>query len=356
MEVGMNEGQGLADGGRTKISRRCSTMNLKTIVASKLMLPSDTNPAGNVHGGTILRFMTDGGAALAAKRFVNKGDGKEVHVAICRIEHMDFFEPMFVGEVAEIEAQVTYASSSTVEVTVNVYAETLTGKTRRLTNRATVWYVAIEETTCNGKLVCASSIPKVQFSSDAERVRATERYNKQVADRKKRNEYMAAHRSYDSKLNWTTRLAQVVLPSDCYQGDWAQGGIILKLIDNAAGVSAFRHCKTNVVTASLETLDFKRPVFKGNMIEIFARPSFASSKSLEIEVAVWAEDLRTEERWLAIDTFLVFVSLDEKGKPLPVSPLPEPQTELEKKDREEGLKRYNARKQARLQELKMLKQ
>ena len=61
-------------------------------------------------------------------------------------------------------------------------------------------------------------------------------------------------------------MAQVMLPADANQAGNVHGGSIMKLIDTAAGIAALRHCRTNIVTASMDRLDFHEPVFIGELV------------------------------------------------------------------------------------------
>ncbi len=70
-----------------------------------------------------------------------------------------------------------------------------------------------------------------------------------------------------------------------------QGGVLLKLMDNAAGVCSAKYCHSNVVTACIETVDFIAPVHSGELVYVRARPIFTSQRSLEVEVLVEVENL-----------------------------------------------------------------
>ena len=101
------------------------------------MLPDDTNPQGNVHGGTILKLIEQAGAIVSVRHCNStSGSGKAPLVmALARVEHMDFYQPMYVGEIAQLHAAVTYTSPHSVEVTVDVWAENVLTGSRRHTNR-----------------------------------------------------------------------------------------------------------------------------------------------------------------------------------------------------------------------------
>ena len=88
-------------------------------------------------------------------------------------------------------------------------------------------------------------------------------------------------------------LTHLMQPADAnYMGN-IHGGIIMKLIDEAAGACAFRFCRTNIVTAAIDRIDFHHPVQVGNLVRFMANVNFAGSTSVEVGVRVEAEDLMT---------------------------------------------------------------
>ena len=140
-----------------------------------------------------------------------------------------------------------------------------------------------------------------------------------------------------------TSLAQLVLPSDCTSSGTCFGGTIMKLVDNAGGIVATRHCRTNVVTASIDTMDFLFPSQVGDLLHINAVPTFASSRSLEIIVRVEAEKLMTGVRNLCCHARLTFVSLGDDARPQPVPALC-PTNDIESRRFTAARERYEKRK------------
>ena len=94
-------------------------------------------------------------------------------------------------------------------------------------------------------------------------------------------------------------LAHAVMPSDTHgnQVRTMLGGVLLKLMDSAAGITAVEYCRTNAVTASIDQLNFEAPAFLGNVIRIFAHPTFTSAKSLEVVVHAEAQDVISGRSW-----------------------------------------------------------
>ena len=106
------------------------------------------------------------------------------------------------------------------------------------------------------------------------------------------------------------------------------GGVIMKLIDITAGIVAAKHCGTNVVTASIDRLDFHSPVFVGDILRVHANLNFTGRTSMELGVEVEAENFITGEIRHTASAYLTFVSLDQFGKPMEI-PQVTPETEDE---------------------------
>ncbi|HXF37136.1 MAG TPA: acyl-CoA thioesterase [Actinomycetota bacterium] len=117
------------------------------------------------------------------------------------------------------------------------------------------------------------------------------------------------------------------------------GGTIMKLVDTAAGLAAFKHCGGLAVTASIDQLSFLHPVHVGNLVTVRASVNDVGTTSLEVGVRVEAEDLATGRRTHTSSAYLVFVALDEEGKPRPVPPLVTETEEQERRQREARVRR-----------------
>lgn len=113
----------------------------------------------------------------------------------------------------------------------------------------------------------------------------------------------------------TVIMAQVMNPQDANPAGNVHGGVIMKLIDTAAGAVAKRHARSNVVTASIDRLDFHKPVYIGDLVTFKASLNCTGRTSMEIGVRVEAETFMTGEVRHAVSAYLTFVALDENGRP-----------------------------------------
>ncbi|WP_026672012.1 acyl-CoA thioesterase [Alkalihalobacterium bogoriense] len=138
----------------------------------------------------------------------------------------------------------------------------------------------------------------------------------------------------------------LVLPNDTNNHASLFGGILMRNMDEVASISARRHCRTEVVTASTDSVDFLHPILQTDSVCLEAFVSWTGTTSMEVFVKVIAEDLNTEERKIAATAFLTFVAMDKKGKPVQVPGII-PETEEEKKLFETGAERATVRKERR---------
>ena len=116
-------------------------------------------------------------------------------------------------------------------------------------------------------------------------------------------------------------MVQVMTTQDANMAGNVHGGVIMKLIDTAASAVAIRHTRKNVVTASVDRLDFHHPVYIGDLLTIRASLNMAGRTSMEVGVHVQSENLRTGEIQHTASAYLTIVALDKGGRPAEVPPL-----------------------------------
>jgi acyl-CoA hydrolase len=115
-------------------------------------------------------------------------------------------------------------------------------------------------------------------------------------------------------------VSYLVMQTDANLAGNVHGGVIMKHIDNTAGIVAFRQARTNVVTASIDRLDFHNPAFIGELLTLKASLNYVGRSSMEIGVRVEAENLLSGEARHIASAYLTFVSLDDNHRPRQVPP------------------------------------
>lgn len=142
-------------------------------------------------------------------------------------------------------------------------------------------------------------------------------------------------------------ISRIMLPEDANPAGIVHGGVIMKEIDNAAGVAAVRHTRKICVTASIDRMDFHKPAFIGNLITVKAGINMTGTTSMEIGARVETEDLMTGVKTHLASAYLTFVALGENKRPVEVPPL--------KLETREEIRRHRealARRELRLSEKK----
>ena len=100
------------------------------------------------------------------------------------------------------------------------------------------------------------------------------------------------------------------------------GGVVMKLVDDAAGAVAGRHSGGPAVTGAMDEMAFLEPVRVGDLLQVKAQVNWTGTTSMEIGVRVVAE--RWNESGPAkqvASAYLVFVAVDAEGKPRRVPPV-----------------------------------
>ena len=139
-----------------------------------------------------------------------------------------------------------------------------------------------------------------------------------------------------------TQMLELVLPNDANSLGNILGGKVMHLIDIAGAISARRHCRSAVVTASVDNLDFVHPIRIGQLILLHAVVTRTFNTSLEVEVNVFLEDGITGERRQTSSAFVTYVAVDPDGRPTKVPPIV-PVTAEEKRRFREALERRRRR-------------
>jgi len=114
-------------------------------------------------------------------------------------------------------------------------------------------------------------------------------------------------------------LRQVMMPRDTNAVGTIFGGVILSMIDLAAAVHAHSYHPGKIVTVAFDQVEFKHPVFVGDLVSLFCSTSRLGTTSIEVQVSVWA--LRASDRDVhahVTEGKVTFVAVDEEGKPTPI--------------------------------------
>ncbi len=137
-------------------------------------------------------------------------------------------------------------------------------------------------------------------------------------------------------------VSELMMPHQVNNHGHVFGGVVLSMVDRVAGVASMRHSGRPCVTVSFDRVDFKEPIFTGEVVTCKARVNFVGRTSMEIGVRVEAENLFTRELRHTNSCYLTFVALGANHRPVPVPAL-KLETEEDRRRFREGQKRREAR-------------
>ena len=143
------------------------TARASRISIAQLMQPEHANNLGNVHGGWIMKLVDEAGA-LACMRHAQK------RVVTVAVDSLVVREPIKIGDLIILNAEVTYAGRTSMEAEVQVIAENPISGERTHTNNAYLVYVALDDT---GR---PSSVPELILETDAEKLRMEQAKKRQA--------------------------------------------------------------------------------------------------------------------------------------------------------------------------------
>ena len=132
---------------------------------------------------------------------------------------------------------------------------------------------------------------------------------------------MAHHRIGKPARDSRVMMTEIVNPEDTNPQGNIFGGRVMALIDKAAAIVALRHCRSQVVTASVDSLTVLSPIRLGSIVVIEARLHNVFRSSMEIGVQVESEDVFTGQRRHTTTAYVTVVAIDEEGSPIPAPPL-----------------------------------
>ena len=139
------------------------------------------------------------------------------------------------------------------------------------------------------------------------------------------------------------QMQELILPNDANILGNVLGGKVMHLMDLCAAMSALKHCRNQVVTASVDNLDFLAPSKIGDFLILKSSVNFCGNTSMEVGVRIDTEDRKTGALKHTASAYLTFVAIDEEGNAIKV-PQVIPENDEEKRRYNEGRKRYNSRK------------
>lgn len=122
-----------------------------------------------------------------------------------------------------------------------------------------------------------------------------------------------------------TRITKLVFPQDTNPIGTLYGGTALHWMDEVAFLTATRYARCQVVTVSMDRVDFKIPIEKGAIVELVGEVVDVGTTSMTLKVQIFKEAVSDRSQELAIEGRLVLVAVDESMRPIPLDAGPAPE-------------------------------
>lgn len=309
------------------------TVGIRTTLTEMIQLvrPEHANPLGTLYGGRMMDWIATV-ATLAAMRLA-KGQ-----VVLGTMDDLDFLHPVHVGDVVTLRAQVEYVGRSSMEVGVEVLAEDpRTGEKRRTTS-SHLAMVAVDEDG-RPRPVRVEVLPE---GPEEQEVWEQARERKAMRVARLQDRAARAREVAGEEVEGGIVLSRIVFPEDAVLGTLMFAGRLMMDLDEIAMIVATRHCRGQVVTASVDTLSFYAPLHVGEFVVYKAALNHVGRTSMEIGIKALAEDPYTGELRHTCTAFFTAVHLDPSGRPAPVPPY-EPRTPWEQRRWQTAEERRRAR-------------
>ncbi len=148
------------------------------VTTAQLMNPENANPAGNVHGGDIMKLIDTAGGVAASRH-------ARAHTVTASIDRIDFHHPVFIGDFLILKASVNFVGKTSMEVGVRVEAENIITGEKRHTGSAYLTFVALD---ANKRPM---PLPPLMLETDVDKHRnaeAAERRLMRLAEKKNEKE------------------------------------------------------------------------------------------------------------------------------------------------------------------------
>lgn len=138
-------------------------------------------------------------------------------------------------------------------------------------------------------------------------------------------------------------LSQLMHPEHANLLGNVHGGWVMKLADEAGALACMRHAQRKVVTVAIDSMVFREPIRIGDLVILKAEVLYTGRTSMEATIEVHAENAVTGEQTHTNTAHMVYVALDDYGRPTSV-----PQLKAETEEEKQKMDQAQARQERRL--------
>jgi len=106
-----------------------------------------------------------------------------------------------------------------------------------------------------------------------------------------------------------SEMVELILPNDANPYGFIMGGRVMHLVDICGALAASRHAEGYVVTASIDSMAFLRPIRVGDLIVLKSSVNAVNDTSMEVGVKIWGEEILTQRRFVTGSAYVTYVHM-----------------------------------------------
>ncbi len=114
----------------------------------------------------------------------------------------------------------------------------------------------------------------------------------------------------------------IAMPADTNANGDIFGGWVLARMDQAGGIAGVERAQGRVVTVAIDAMTFIRPMWVGDVLEVYAEVESVGRTSMKIHIEAWARRFQTRAQEKVTDATFTFVAIDDHGRPRPIPAMP----------------------------------
>jgi len=234
------------------------------------------------------------------------------------IEAVHFLSPARINQLVILQATIAQAFNTSVQVMVSVYAEDLKTGEQTLCCTAVLVFVALDEQGNKTRVPALELVPgdsKLAFIAQAKEAVEIKR------DLGTKDELDDGSVEKVLMKDTAEEMTKLVMPANSNSLGFTFGGQILKWMEQSGSISAMKVARSDVATASMDGMSFKKSSKSGWMLQFRSRVTRVFGRSIEVQVQVAGNDYRGLRNEITIaEGFFTFVSLDSKNLSKQITP------------------------------------
>lgn len=117
-------------------------------------------------------------------------------------------------------------------------------------------------------------------------------------------------------------LKVIPMPADTNSNGDIFGGWVMSRMDQAGGIAGVERAQGRVVTVAIDAMTFIRPMWVGDVLEVYAEVESVGRTSMKIHIEAWARRFQTRAQEKVTDATFTFVAIDDHGRPRPIPAMP----------------------------------